>query len=196
MRDAQARHSPPSWWLSVDGGKSERSSLSDVASDARWNLLASAPMRMGLAYGRLERLIGVAVSRAMIPLRIYGASCFSCNARVQALQTFATYRHTQPLFTTAFTNTMELGAGVTRWSDFAGRRGTALAGIAANYDLTFVAGIGIGRPVGERWELSATYDIAAMTHERQKNVVFGDVPSGKVSLPTFRIGARLRLERE
>ena len=193
---ASASHARPSWWLSVDAGRSERFSVSDEASSARWTLGESSPMRVALAYGRLERLIGVAMSHAAIPLLIVGTSCMGCSARVQALQALATYRSTQSLFTTAFTQTLEFGAGVTRWSGLTGRGGHTLPGIAANHDLTFVAGIGLGLPVGEWLELSVTYDIAAMTHEKQKNSVFGEVSSSKVSLPTLRAGARMHLDHQ
>lgn len=190
-----SRYAGSSWWVGVVSGQSERISISDKSSEGRWFLEQSTPLRAQVAWGHAARTVGLTVSTASIPLSIIGPSYIGCQARVRSVQALGTYRSTAPLMTSRFRSVLEFGGGVTRWGGLRGRNGCQVPAIAANIDFTFAASIGIALPVSENLELSISYDIAALVHEKEQHAYAGPGTTTKVSIPTMLAGARLRLTR-
>ncbi len=193
--DEPSRYAGSSWWVGVGSGQSERISISDKASEGKWFLEPSTPVRVQVAWGRAARTVGLTVSNASIPLNIIGPSYAGCRARVRSTQALGTYRSTAPITTSRFRSVLEFGGGITRWSGLRGRNGCQVPVVAANIDFTFAASIGIALPVSEYLEVSVSYDIAALVHEKEQHAYAVPGATAKVSVPTLLAGARLRLAR-
>jgi hypothetical protein len=192
---ASSRYTGPSWWVGGMLGKSERQTMSDRATGGRWILEPATPVRVQVARGDAARTVGLTVSYASIPTSILTISCIGCRARVSTVQALGTYRTTGAISTTRYRHVVEFGGGVTRWSRLSGRDADRVPAVAANIDLTFAASIGIALPLGDDLELSVSYDITALVHEKEQGAFAGPGTTAKVNIPTLQVGGRLRLDR-
>jgi len=190
---APPRSSDASWWLSVDRGSTRAATFSDKLSNGTWELEKSTSYGAALDYGRRDRTIGVAVSHATVPMLFQGTPCTGCAGQVTLTQLLATYRMAGPLGNSGLTQIADLAIGASRWSELKGRDGNTLPPIKPVLNFTWVAGIGLGLPLGENAEASIRYEVAQVRHARRELEQSG---SGSVGMATFRAGIRLRLGRQ
>ncbi|MHB1313596.1 MAG: hypothetical protein ACYC3L_16380 [Gemmatimonadaceae bacterium] len=195
---APVRSSDASWWLSVDRGSTRAATFSDKLSNGTWELAKSTSYRATLDYGPQGRTIGVAVSRATVPMVFQGTPCTGCNGQVTLTQLLATYRMAGPLGSSRLTQIADLAIGASRWSDLAGRDGNTLPSVKPVLNFTWVAGIGLGLPLSENTEASVRYEVAQVRHAERASADPHAPKPGTVSvgLATFRAGLRMRLGRQ
>lgn len=191
---AQNDYEPNTLWLSAAVGSQGGASISDKQSDGGWRLSASRPVTIALDWGRTNRTFGARVHRTVSPMIFEGARCPTCNGEVQSLSVIGAYRASQELGDTRIRQFIELGAGLTRWSDLRGRNASLIPGISPVYDFTFSAALGFGFPVRDRLDAFVMSDILMVRHVQE---VIVSEPSAKAAawsgLASLRLGARYRL---
>ncbi|MDP1889339.1 MAG: hypothetical protein Q8K55_00490 [Gemmatimonadaceae bacterium] len=191
---AQSFYEPNTLWLSAAVGWQRAVSISDKQSEGGWLLSASRPLTVSLDWGRASRTFGVRVHRTVSPMKLENYEYAGNHGEVQSLSVIGAYRASQQLGETPIRQFIELGAGITRWSDMRGRNGDRLPVISPVYDFTYSAAIGLGLALRDRLEGFVMFDILMVRHVQQVLVL---TPNAKAEasfgLPSLRLGARYRL---
>lgn len=196
---AQSNYEPSTLWLSAAVGSQRAASISDKQSTGGWRLASSRPITVALDWGSASQTFGTRVHRTISPMTFEGAACAGCEGEVQSLTVIGAYRASQPLGDTPIRQFVELGAGITRWSDLRGRNGAVIPRISTVDDFTYSAAIGLGLAVRDRLDAFVMFDILMVRHV-QEVIEYGGTPvkpdakaEFTTGLPSLRLGARYRL---
>ncbi|MDQ3951281.1 MAG: hypothetical protein M3282_13185 [Gemmatimonadota bacterium] len=178
----------PTTWTSLSVGLYRLPVIFDPASNSDWDFGSIVQFR-----GTLERdfqrgtSLGVAVSYARAPLTYDGPDCSSCDADVALWQALALFRIGGGI---GLHQIIEIGAGVTGFSNFQRRGAEALAAKSV-VDPTVSIGYGLGYSFSPHTQLTLLQEVGLMVHRR------GNRPAGDESnLPSTyatRIGLRFGL---
>jgi hypothetical protein len=183
-----ARPAGPHAWTSLSIGLYQLQNMFDPASNSGWDFGNIVQFR-----GTLERdfrrstSVGVAVTYARAPLTYDGVDCPFCDADVALWQALALFRIGGGI---GLHQVIELGAGVTGFSNFQQRGGGRLAP-GTVVDPTFSIGYGLGYSLSPTTQFTLLQEVGLMVHRR------GDRPAGDESnMPrtyATRIGLRFGL---
>lgn len=178
----------PNAWTSLSVGLYQLQNMFDPASNSAWDFGNIVQFR-----GTLERdlqrgtSLGVAVTFARAPLTYDGLDCPFCDADVALWQALALFRIGGGI---GLHQVIELGAGVTGFSNFQRRGGGRLAPQTV-VDPTFSIGYGLGYSLSPSTQLTLLQEVGLMVHRR------GDRPAGDESnMPrtyATRVGLRFGL---
>jgi hypothetical protein len=160
--------------------------LFDPTSNSQWDFGSIVQFR-----GTLERdfrpgaSLGIAATYARAPLTYAGPDCPLCDADASLWQALALFRIGGGGI--GLTQIIEIGAGVTGFSNFQRRGGEALAAKTV-VDPTFNIGYGLGFLLSPNTQLTLVQEVGLMVHRR------GNRPAGDESnIPSTyatRIGLR------
>jgi hypothetical protein len=178
----------PTTWTSLSIGLYRIPTIFDPASNSDWDFGSIVQFR-----GTLERdfqrgtSLGVALTYARAPLTYDGPDCSFCDADVALWQALALFRIGGGI---GLHQVIEIGAGVTGFSNFERSAGGSLAP-GTVVDPTVSIGYGLGYTLSPNVHFTLVQEVGLMVHRR------GNRPAGDESnLPSTyatRIGLRFGL---
>lgn len=182
----------PNAWASLSVGIYNLQDIYDPRSDAVWDFGNMVQFR-----GSLERelqrgtAVGVVGTLARAPLSYSGPEC-DCDADLTLWQVLGLFR-LGGSGSIGFHQVIEIGAGVTGFSNFNRRTGSGSIGRGTAIDPTVKIGYGLGFPLAANTEFMLVQEVGFMFHER------GDRAAGDdSSIPrtwSTRVGIRYGLGR-
>ena len=182
----------PVAWTSAGIGWMQQQNICDPVSDACWNF-GDAPQYRGsleLPMGQAGSW-GLAMTSSRVPMvwatQNPGAnSCALCDANVNITQYMAMIHLGQNAG--GFQQVVELGAGVTQFTNFRDTGGARLGNGKAVTDFSFAVSYGFGYTLQSRVQLYLAQEYAMMIHKRSSGS-----PNNSAQQSTIRIGLRLAL---
>jgi opacity protein-like surface antigen len=182
----------PVAWTTAGIGWLQQQDICDPGADACWNFGGAPQYR-----GSLELPLGesgswgFAMTSARVPMvwatvNPSPTSCAACNANVSITQYLAMLHMGQTA--RGFQQIVELGAGVTQFTQFRDTAGVTLGNGKAVTDFSFAVAYGFGYTLQSRLQLYLLQEYAMMIHKRTAGS-----SNNSAQQSTLRVGLRLSL---